>query len=636
MILRSAILALGLIVTPLAVQAQDELAAETARVDDLTSIRQIKHMQARWGHMAMAGNWKGMAEMLTPDAELVTRGGVITGRAGLESWLRATQGHGADGMPAGRMNLRLFISPVITLAAYGNSATGRWHEIALTAEVGGEAGWQGLTHVIDYARTQDGWRIARIRPYGHFAGGYEEGWMHDAAALERAPYHYTPDEAGSLLPERAAEQTMAQGEIDRMSGALLAQSLAQNTVNAYGYYLDRGMYDDIVDLFAEDALIEMGGVGSWSGREGARAFLSRFGEPGLDEGELNDRPQLMPMTNVAVDGSMALVRNVELGMTGQHGGEGQWQVAMQTFLLRPDENGHWRINLMHRSPIMRSTYADGWSEPLPASLPAPAGGEPTGETRLGSADFRNVGYAVPPLGADLFMPARGEQVQPANVPGALARAEAFDGAENVSNAYGYYIDQFAWRNTAEVFAQDGWKELSYIGTFIGKDRVLGSLFQRYGDGGPNNAFQAIHQKTQPYVTVLDDAGEHAFVRTRLFQFNSSSNGSGSWISGIYENQIVKEGGIWRIHGMDLDYIWLADYASGWTGIDPAANARYGVSEDVIVAFGPDAPLRGETFAPYPAIRPLGFHFTNPVSGREPDVRLEWSDGHRVPTVSQSD
>ncbi len=631
---RRVLLALSLIVTPVAVHAQDDLAAETARVEDLTSIRQIKHMQARWGHLALAGNWSGMAGMLTADAELVTRGGVITGRAGLENWLRATQGHGADGMPAGRMNLRLFLSPVITLAADGLSATGRWHEVALTAEEGGEAGWQGLTHIIDYANTPQGWRIARIRPYGHFAGSYEDGWMHDAATLERAPYHYTPDEAGRLLPERSADRPMAQDEIDQMSGALLAQSLAQNAVNAYGYYLDRGMYDDIVDLFAEDALIEMGGLGSWSGKDGARAFLARFGEAGLDEGELNDRLQLMPMTNVAIDGSMALVRNVELGMTGQHGGEGQWQVTMQTFLLRPDESGHWRIHLMHRSPIMRSTYAAGWSEPLPAALPTPAGGEAGGETSLGSVDFRNVGYAVPPLGESLFMPARGVQVELVKVSGALAKAEAFDGAENVSNAYGYYIDQFAWRNTAALFARDGWKELSYIGTFIGQDRVLGSLIQRYGEGGPNDAFQAIHQKTQPYVTVLDDAGEHAFVRTRLFQFNSSAGGPGSWISGIYENQIVKEDGVWRIHGMDLDYIWLGDYATGWTGIDPAASSRFSPGADAIAAFAPDSPLRGETFAPYPAIRPLGFHFTNPVSGREPEVRLEWSDGHRFPTAGQ--
>ena len=230
-----------------------------------------------------------------------------------------------------------------------------------------------------------------------------------------------------------------------------------------------------------------------------------------------------------------------------------------------------------------------------------------------------------PFGDDLVMAARGPgQVAP--VANALRRAEAFDGAENVSNAYGYYIDQFSWANTAALFASDGWKELSYIGTFVGREQVLQSLVTRYGTSGPNPSLQAIHQKTQPYVTVHED-GEHAHVRTRLLQFNSSLSAPGSWIGGIYENQVVKEDGVWRIHGMDLDYTWLADYATGWTGIVPGASERFAPPAEQLARFDIDAPLRGETFAPFPRVAPMGFHFANPVSGREPELRLHWSDGY---------
>lgn len=626
MIRRLVMILAALLATPMPATAQDDLAVRTAQVDDLTAIRQIKHLQARWGHMALAGNWAGMAAMGTPDVEMVLPDGPTHGRAELEASLRERQGGGVDGMSAGRMNVRLYLSPVITLAPDGQSAIGRWHHVALIAEIGEEARWIGTTDVIQYRLTDEGWKIAHIRPYLHFAGDYATGWRHDAATLERAPYHYTPDEAGMLLPARAAATPRSAAELDLQASALLAQSLAQNTVNAYGYYIDRGLYDDAADLFADDALIEQGGAGAWRGREGVEGFLTRFGAPGLDEGELNDRLQLMPMANVAADGSMALVRNIEVAMTGQHGGEGYWQVTMQTFLLRPDGEGHWQIALMHHNPIMRATHADGWANPLAAALPYGPEGAPNAETRLTPVDFRETGFSVPALGESLFMPSRGGEPR-APTANALALAEAFDGAENVSNAYGYYIDQFAWRNTAALFARDGWKELSYIGTFIGQDRVLGSLIQRYGEGGARAEFQAIHQKTQPFVTVLD-GGTRAFVRTRLWQMNSSSTGPGSWIGGIYENQVVKEDGIWRIHGMDLDYVWLADYGPGWIAADPASSARYGVAADVIAQFAPDAPLRGETFAPYPRIAPMGFHFANPVSGREPQTRLTWSDGHR--------
>ena len=113
----------------------------------------------------------------------------------------------------------------------------------------------------------------------------------------------------------------------------------------------------------------------------------------------------------------------------------------------------------------------------------------------------------------------------------------------------------------------------------------------------------------------------------MLQFNSSSSAPGSWIGGIYENQVVKEDGVWRIHGMDLDYTWLADYATGWTGIVPGASERFAPPAEQLARFDIDAPLRGETFAPFPRIAPMGFHFANPVSGREPELRLHWSDGY---------
>ena len=131
-------------------------------------------------------------------------------------------------------------------------------------------------------------------------------------------------------------------------------------------------------------------------------------------------------------------------------------------------------------------------------------------------------------------------------PPRAGHCQAFDGAGNVSNAYGYYIDQFAWRHTAALFATDGWKELSYIGTFIGRDRVTNSMIQRYGENGASTAMQTLHQKVQPYITVLGD-GTRAQARLRLLQMNSASTSAGSMIFGVYENQIVRNG-VWRIHG----------------------------------------------------------------------------------------
>ncbi|OYW44877.1 MAG: hypothetical protein B7Z08_06890 [Sphingomonadales bacterium 32-68-7] len=616
----------ALLLAPIApAAAQDDLARYTAEVEDLRSVREIKRLQALWGHYALAGDWKGMASLGTDFIEMAVAGDDPAGKAAVEQWLRQNMGGGVDGMPAGRLNVRFWISPVVTLSEEGDRAIGRWHHVAMTGEAGVSAQWNATTDVIEYRKTPAGWRIAYVRPYADYAGPYDTGWR-TTPTLERAPYHYTPDQAGVVLTGRVAAAPRPRAELDREATLLLLESQAQNVFNAYGYYLDRGMYDDVADLFAADAVIEVAGQGTWHGPEGVRKFLGRFGATGLDTGELNDRPLLMPLASISADGASALIRAVEIGMTGQHGGQGFWSAGIQSVLLRRGEDGKWRIGLLHYSPLMRADYAKGWSDPLPAALPIGESLWPDGPTQLADVSYPGHAMTLGPFGTDLVMAARGTG-QAAPIPNALALAEAFDGAENVSNAYGYYIDQFAWRNTGALFAKDGWKELSYIGTFIGKDRVMNSMIQRYGEGGPNPNSQAIHQKTQPYVTVLGD-GTRAFVRTRLFQFNSTPANPGSWIGGIYENQIVKEDGLWRIHGMDLDYVWLGDYAKGWTGIDPEASKRFAPTAEAIAAFAPDAPLRGETFAPFPRIAPMGFHFANPVSGREPALRLTWSDGRR--------
>ncbi len=629
--IRRLLLALAALLLAPAVEAQD-LARATARVEDLRSIREIKRLQAEWGYRAIAGDWKGMAALGTDYVEMVLPGGNREGREAVENGLRQLFG-GADGIPAGRLNLHVWFSPVITLSAMGDRATGRWRHLALLGENGVSATWRSTTDVVEYHKTRDGWRIAFIRPYANFSGTYEEGWR-TPAQFERAPFHYTPDEAGILLTGREAARPGLREEIDWEATRLLRESEALNLINAYGYYLDRGMYDDIVDLFADDQRgsdveIDVAGQGRWIGKDGVRQFLTRFGEPGLDDGELNDRPQLMPLVAVNNEGRIAIVRTVELGMTGQHGNAGYWSAAMQDFVLERNDEGRWLIRSLDVQPIMRAYYEQGWADPQRPDMPPLEGGASMVRSNLPASGYPNHPRTPPDFtlfnrmfniglsfGAGRLIPD----------PDAIKFAEAFDAAENVSNAYGYYIDQFAWRETAALFAADGWKELSYIGTFVGRDQVLASLITRYGENGPSAANQTLHGKTQPYVSVFED-GEHAQVRTRLLQMNSTPTGPGSMIFGIYENQVVKEDGVWRIHGMDLDYTVLADYARGWTGVDPADSRRFAPPPEQLARFDIDAPLRGETFAPYPRIAPMGFHYDNPVTGREPALRLRWSAGY---------
>jgi len=176
----------------------------------------------------------------------------------------------------------------------------------------------------------------------------------------------------------------------------------------------------------------------------------------------------------------------------------------------------------------------------------------------------------------------------------LNRATAYDASENLAGAYGYYLDEFMWDETADLFAVDGTRNLSSIGFDAGREGIRQSLKRRY-PAQKSSDFLLAHQLVQPVIHVAHD-GQSAKMRVRLFQLGGPSGGSGFWIAGIYECTTGPENQVWKFKSMDLNYIWTADYKKGWAHIDKDSK---GVIE-----------------TPFPKIVNLFFHYNNPVTGRK--------------------
>jgi hypothetical protein len=125
-------------------------------------------------------------------------------------------------------------------------------------------------------------------------------------------------------------------------------------------------------------------------------------------------------------------------------------------------------------------------------------------------------------------------------------------------------------------------------------------------------------------------GRSARIRNKLLQLNSSRDGDGSYLIGIYENNVVRERGVWKISRMDLDYTWNANYSTGWARVTPTAPPGPRTPAATPAAprpapanngVPPDGPLRGAPAAPYPGLAVMAFHYKNPVSGRDPPELL---------------
>ncbi|MBN1237353.1 MAG: nuclear transport factor 2 family protein, partial [Gammaproteobacteria bacterium] len=457
-------------------------------------------------------------------------------------------------------------------------------------------------------------------------------------------------------------------DLVRRAERLHDEQQVENLQKVFGYYFDRRMWDDVADLFAEGGTIEMAQRGVYVGRERIREFLDLLGPAGLRDGDLNDHVQLQPIVTVAPDGRTAKLRGRTLAMTGVYESHGEWSEGIyeNTFVK---EDGVWKFNSLRYYPTFITDYDEGWardakpapgvSEELPPDRPPtdryeiypkahvppyhypnPVTGEPPhypqGEGRPSEDAIRAVTAPVdvPAAGGDTpggdaegrsAARAGDGPVRSADDLLALAQpgADAVDEAErlvqrvkdyheleNLENAYGYYLDKNLWNDLADLFAEQGSMELAQRGVYRGRERVRRFLFAAFGPEGPVEGRLGNHVQMQHVIHVAPD-GKSAKIRARMMQ-QLSFGGRPSLGAAVYENEAVREDGVWKFSKVHAYNTWTAGYDGGWAR-SPGRRVP-GPSED----FPPDAPPTFR-FDMFPTVYEIPFHYANPVSGRAPGI-----------------
>ena len=625
-------------------QRLDRLETLIGRVEALSAIKRLQHA---YGHYAELGLWHDFADLFADTGIGYYTTGALD-REAIRALFLKDVGGGQVGLKDGRIYPHISMQPVVTLAADGQSAKGRWHIMAMLGGYQSTASWAGGVYENQYVLENGVWKFKEVRYISQYSGRYENpGWT---LGKEAAPFHYDASRVGKPIPDLpepprtgTAPTLAALGR--RMANlAARAQRLSDeievtNLQHAYGYYVDRKMWDDVAELFAADGTMEIGLQGVYVGQKSIRRGLNASG--GLAEGEVNDHVMLQTIVTVMPDGRTARTRGTDLGMSGTTGGTALWsQSIYENEFVK--QGGVWKIKAVHVYPRFIVDAEQGWAkdaQPAPGpSREFPPDRPPTERYEIyprfhiAPLHFDHPVTGRPPqYPVGMKVAARNRPAAPATSAVAssaaalesllkatelsLDRSQAYHAAENLSTAYGYYIDEFAWDETADIFSRDGWKELSYVGTYVGRERIRQSLKVRYPNGKSPN-FLTLHQIVQPVIHVSSD-GRRAKIRARLFQMGGPSGGEGSWISGIYENTAVDEDGTWKISGMDLDYVWTAPSHGGWVRV----KAPPAVPQVAMKEFPPDRPLRGSIAAPFPQVHTVPFHYRNPVSGRIPPVLL---------------
>jgi hypothetical protein len=193
-----------------------------------------------------------------------------------------------------------------------------------------------------------------------------------------------------------------------------------------------------------------------------------------------------------------------------------------------------------------------------------------------------------------------------------ARVDDINRIENLQGSYGYYTDKMLWDEVVDLFADNATLEIGPSGVYVGKDSIRRYLLSLSGGRqGPLQGVLNDHFELQPIVTVAPD-GLTAKGRWRLFLMTgvSGSGSGGNWGEGIYENEYVKQDGVWKISKLHWYATFVAPYEGGWLNADKQGIEEFAMGKGVT----PDRPP-SETYDAYPGVFVPPFHYKNPVSGQ---------------------
>lgn len=174
--------------------------------------------------------------------------------------------------------------------------------------------------------------------------------------------------------------------------------------------------------------------------------------------------------------------------------------------------------------------------------------------------------------------------------------------ENLQRIFGFYTDKHQWVQAADLFADNATIEIGGSGVYRGKDRILAYL-RTLGEAGPQEGILDDHMQLQPVVHVYPDGT--ALGRWHHFSQEAQFGVSHHWGAGTYENEYIKEDGVWKISKLHLYSTMRTPFDDGW---HVTALPRTQPSNEL----PPNLPSSVD-YENYPSVFVVPFHYDNPVS-----------------------
>ncbi len=146
-------------------------------------------------------------------------------------------------------------------------------------------------------------------------------------------------------------------ELDARISRLEDMNQIERVQRTYGYFVDKGQWTQLSELFTEDATLEIGGKGVFLGKDRVLEYMHKaFGPDGARPGLLANHMQFQPIPDIAPDGRTGWIRSRAYVMS-----IGGWGLPLYENEYEKGDDGIWRISRL-TGPFTMYTNWEGWGK----------------------------------------------------------------------------------------------------------------------------------------------------------------------------------------------------------------------------------------------------------------------------------
>lgn len=390
------------------------------RAQQLRDEQELENLQRIYGFYYERRLWDQVADLFTENGTIeMDQRGVYVGKQRVREFLDLL---GEEGLSDGELFDHVQLQTIATVSPDGQTAKVRSREWNMIGEyqVEGSGLWSQGLYENTFVKEDGQWKIQALHYYPTYITDYDKGWTVDAqpapgvsetlppdmppsVAYEIFPkahvpaFHYNNPVTGNppVYPETGGPSqasmdatTMPEATffpepvtmLDLQAALTTAETLVQrvkdhheieNLENAYGYYLDKNLWNDLADLFAENGSMELAQRGSYIGRERVRQFLfAVFGNEGPVEGRLGNHIHMQPVIHIDDGGNTGMVRSRMMQQLSFGGGPSMGAAIYENDIVR--ENGKWKFQSTHAFNTWTARYEGGWVKNPGNRVPGPS------------------------------------------------------------------------------------------------------------------------------------------------------------------------------------------------------------------------------------------------------------------------